>query len=77
VLEVALLHRSPGSDDQVLVSRSFTNMAGVDGGFPGDFDTQLPAPALTPACGDALVLHLKLASGSTPYTDFNPTLTTP
>jgi hypothetical protein len=49
----------------------------ADSGFPGDFDTDISAPALTPSCGDALVLRVTLVAGGSPYTDFNPTLTTP
>jgi hypothetical protein len=78
VLKTDLIYRPVGGDDQILVSVNLTNAtSNVDGGFPGDFDTMLTAPAVNPACGDQLVLRMKLASGTTPYTDFNPTLTTP
>jgi hypothetical protein len=78
VLHVELRHRPQGGDDQLLASTNLSNsVQNVDGGFPGDFDATITAPALTPACGDALVLRITLVQGGSPYTDFNPTLTTP
>ena len=49
----------------------------ADSGFPGDFDADLTGAAVNPSCGDALVLRVNFLSGGSPYTDFNPTVTTP
>jgi hypothetical protein len=78
VLRVELVHRQTSGGDRTLVTQQVRNdvIAG-DGGFPGDVDTVLTAPAVAAACGDQLVLRIKFALGSTPYTDFTPTLITP
>jgi len=51
--------------------------AGVDGGFPGDFTTTIEGEAVTPNCGDQLVLVLTLVSGGSPYNNIEAVLTTP
>jgi len=77
-MRVELIHRQKGGGDHSLVSQQVRNdvIAG-DAGFPGDTDAVLTAPAVAAACGDQLVLRIKFALGSTPYTDFTPTLITP
>jgi hypothetical protein len=77
-LQIDLLHRPQNGGDHLLATTTVSDtLANVDGGFPGDFDTQLSAPALTPSCGDSLVLRIKILSGNSPYSDLNPILTTP
>jgi len=79
VLQIDLLYRPRGGADRKLASAQVTPMVDpVDGGFPGNFEvTLVGAPAVTPRCGDALVLRVRYLQGSTPYSFFDPTLTTP
>lgn len=51
--------------------------AGVDGGYPGDFVTSISAEAVTPSCGDQLVLKLTLVSGGSQYNNIEAVLTSP
>ena len=61
----------------VIGSATASATAGVDGGFPGDLVTTVHGAAVTPTCGDQLVLVLTLVSGSTQYNNIEAVLTTP
>ncbi len=77
-LEIDLLYRPQGSGGQRLATATVSDAAqGVDGGFPGDINLVLTAPPVMPSCGDTLVVRIKFAQGSSPYSDLDVMLITP